>query len=153
MCLLYSIVNTGNICVCTVVYLRFEQPIGRVLLSAILLKQSYNYYIFFEVLEISRFIFQNQQPFLVITAWFILRMHGGSGLQALGKRGNVLSRPNQSRQLQSCYPMCWGWGGLTEPTMSRTLKWTSNLDGNVGNCPRGRNTTCYKNVWVLDRES
>jgi hypothetical protein len=52
----------------------------------------------------------------------------------------VLSRPNQSRELRSCYPMCWGWGGLTEPSMLRTSKWASNLDGNVvcfllGNIP------------------
>jgi len=49
------------------------------------------------------------------------------------ERGNVLSRPNQSRQLQSCHPLCWRWGGLTEPSMLGTSKWASNLDGNVGN--------------------
>lgn len=49
------------------------------------------------------------------------------------ERGNVLSRPNQSTELQSCYPMCWRWGGLTESNMLPISKWASNLDRNVGN--------------------
>jgi hypothetical protein len=43
----------------------------------------------------------------------------------------VLSRHNQSKELQRCYHMYWGWGGLTDPSMLRTSKWASNLDGKV----------------------
>jgi len=48
------------------------------------------------------------------------------------EHGNMLSRPNQSKELQSCCPMCWEWGGLTVPCMLRMSKWASNLDGKLG---------------------
>jgi hypothetical protein len=52
------------------------------------------------------------------------------------ERGNVLSGDNQNRELQSFYPMYWGWGGVTNRSMLHTTKWASNLDGNFGNCLR-----------------
>jgi len=48
------------------------------------------------------------------------------------ERGNVLSRPNQSKELQSFCSMCWEWGGLTDPSMLRMSKWALNLDGKLG---------------------